>query len=430
MHKILNKKTPSLVLGFILTITSLVLILSSPAYAAPNAQNTYTYIYMPSGNLTNVSHEVTINNVPNLGSAGFFWSDSLYFTSAPSDGSAYFGIQGINRALFSVFDYPSTEASSNCTVQQSGFDGGAYTYGGTSCIINYTIVQGHTYLLTVTDIGQDSQGTNWQATVEDLETGITTDIATVNIATSWGTLTNTQDAWTEWFGATPSSCATLPYSNVTFSDFTANNGQYTSPSSSSDALQTGTGCTGYSQIVDNNYNSFTQIMGIDPPITNTIVPYSPPSAPVTPPVKKTTPLNPVAATTPIATPTIVTAPTTTVTAKPSKPIRTTLSLKTSNKAKPLSLGLAAAYTAGIGIPIILIIFSIFFFERILPRRRLAHLPSDSDIHSSSEIVVSSLPVEPTTTTNYPQLPADPAPPTSPQPIIINPTNPPPELPKE
>ncbi len=381
-----------------------VLILSNPAYAMANVQNTYTNIYMPASNLTDVSHEVTINNVPNLGSADFFWSDNLYFNGAPSNGTAYFGIQGINRALFSVFDYPSTEASSNCTVQQSGFDGGVYAYGGTSCIINYTITQGHTYLLTVTDVGRDSQGINWQASVEDLTTGITTNIATVNIATSWGTLTSTQDAWTEWFGPVPASCSALPYSNVTFSNFTANNDQYSTPSSHIDTLQTGTGCSGYSQIVDTSNNSFNQIMGINPPITNTIVPYSPP---VTPP--------------PITTTTI---PTSTGTLDPTKSISksstTTSNIKTSSMVKKPNRNLNKSYIVGGIILIIIILGSVLIARFILRKKKLALLSNYYDLRSSPKKFVPDNSVEskPTIENNSTSSTT----PVSLQPIIANPIN--------
>ena len=450
-NKILNKKISFSVLEFIFVITSFILILYSPVYAEVGAQNTYTNVTMPSSNLTNISEDLTLNNVTSLGTADFFWSHQFGFSGSgtPAAGGAYIGLQGVNKAVFSVFDYPSPEASSDCVVSQDGFDG--YTgESGTSCILNYTVTQGHTYRLQVTNEGQDAQGANWLGQVKDLTTGQTTTIATINIAVSWGNLSAGSSAWTEWFGASPSSCSALPYDNITFSNFTANNGQYTSPSSTDDTLQTGTGCTGYSQIVDNSYNSFTQIMGIDPPITNTLVPYNPPAP--SPPFTTPAPTKKAPAPTPTVTPTpaLTTTPAPTNTTdltKPAKPIATTLTLKTSNKAKPLTLGLAAAYTAGIGIPIILIIFGIFFFERILPRgKKLFSLPSDPDIHLSPEIVGSSLPVEPSPI-SYPKeepvplssvppitnpLPTDPIPATSPQPIeptIINPTNLPPKPPK-
>lgn len=453
MYKILNTKIYFSLLELIFVITSFVLIISSPAFAVANAQNTYTYVNMPAGNLTNISEDLTINSVASLGTAPYFWSHQFGFSGSgvPSAGGAYIGLQGINRAVFSVFDYPSTESSSDCVVSQNGFDG--YTgESGTSCILSYTVTQGHTYRLQVTNEGQDAQGINWLGQVTDLTTGQTTTIATINIAANWGNLSASSSVWTEWFGASPSSCSALPYDNITFSNFTANNGQYASPSSTSDILQTGTGCSGYSQIVDNSYNSFTQIMGIDPPITNIIVPYNPPSVPVTAPVKKTptpTPTPTPTSTTSVVTPAVTTPTTTTSSTKQTKtvkPIATTFSLKTSNKAKPISLGLAAAYTAGIGIPIILIILGIVFFERFLPRHKKGiNLPADYGLRPLPEGFVSSpqqapipisIPQVPTPEQTPPQTTTTPVdtPPITPfqqvTPTVISPTIPQSELPKE
>ncbi|HUC79255.1 MAG TPA: hypothetical protein VMQ58_03355, partial [Candidatus Saccharimonadales bacterium] len=347
-HKSPLNKLLFTVFGVIFAVAAPILILNSTAYAVANAQNTYTNVNMPSSNLTDISEDLTINNVTSLGSADFFWSHQFGFSGSevPTAGGAYIGLQGINRAIFSVFDYASTEASSDCTVSQNGFDG--YTgESGTSCILSYTVTQGHTYRLQVANKGQDSQGVNWLGTVTDLTTEQTTDIATINVALGWGNLASGSSVWTEWFGAAPSSCSALPYSNVTFSNFTANNDQYTSPSSTSDSLQTDTGCSGYSQIVDTSNNSFNQIMGIDPPITNTIVPFNPPATP-----------------SPITT---TTAPTSTNTLTPTKPSKTTSNIKTSNKVEKPSRNLKKIYIDG-GIIIIILILGSVLLARFLLRK--------------------------------------------------------------
>jgi len=255
-------------IGFSFSI--LVLGLFSPliAYATVSPAGTYTWIYMPANNLTTISHDVTINNVTNLGNADYFWSHQFYFMGGPEGEGAYIGIQGINRAVFSIFDYASTEVSPSCNVQQAGFDG--YDESGTSCIISYPITQGHTYQLQVTNIGQDSQGINWLGTVTDLTTNQTTDIATVNVDSSWGDISDLSVVWTEDFGSAVDSCNEYQYSNVTFSNFEAtdmNDVQYTAPSSNSDNISQNS-CTPSSFVTDNNSNSFTQGMGYNPPSVN------------------------------------------------------------------------------------------------------------------------------------------------------------------
>jgi uncharacterized protein DUF3472 len=250
------------ILGFVLVFAAAGITYQVITHAADIAPaGTYVYVNMPTGNLTNISHDLTINNVPNLGSATYFWSKQFYFMSGPSGQGGYIGLQGIDKAVFSIFDYASTEASPICDVVQSGFDGGVYDEPGTSCIIDYPVVQGDSYRLQVTDIGQDSQGINWQGSVENLTTGQTTVIATVNVAASWGDLTGSFIVWTEDFGAAITSCSDLPFSDVTFSNFTADNGQYTMPASHSEQIAQND-CTSYSQITDNNANSFTEEMGI------------------------------------------------------------------------------------------------------------------------------------------------------------------------
>jgi hypothetical protein len=400
-HKSPLNKLLFTVFGIIFAVAAPILILNSTAYAVANAQNTYTNVNMPSSNLTDISEDLTINNVTSLGSADFFWSHQFGFSGSevPTAGGAYIGLQGINRAIFSVFDYASTEASSDCTVSQNGFDG--YTgESGTSCILSYTVTQGHTYRLQVANKGQDSQGVNWLGTVTDLTTEQTTDIATINVALGWGNLASGSSVWTEWFGAAPSSCSALPYSNVTFSNFTANNDQYTSPSSTSDSLQTDTGCSGYSQIVDTSNNSFNQIMGIDPPITNTIVPFNPPATP-----------------SPITT---TTAPTSTNTLTPTKPSKTTSNIKTSNKVEKPSRNLKKIYIDGGIIIIILILGSVLLARFLLRKKKLALLSNYYDLHSFPEKFVPENSVEskPTIEDNS----MDTVTPESMKPIITNPIN--------
>jgi hypothetical protein len=220
---------------------------------------TYTTVYMPKATYSNITHDLKINSVPNLGSTDYFWSRQFYFQAGPTGQGGYVGLQGINRAIFSIFDYDSPEYSSACTGYASGFDGG--TEPGTSCYINYTVVQGHTYHLKVADVSKDSKGINWQASVEDLTTGKTTTIATVNVASSWGQLSSASIVWTEYFGPPLTSCSSLPLSNVTFSKFAGNNNTYTSPTSHTDTIAQNS-CTYLSNIIDNSSSSFTHEMGI------------------------------------------------------------------------------------------------------------------------------------------------------------------------
>ncbi len=224
---------------------------------------TYTYVNMPASNLSSITNKLTINNVANLGNTDFFWSHQFLFVNQPSSyGGAYMGLQGINKAVFSVFGWPSKEASSYCNVVTSGFDNGAYAYGGTSCLINYTLTTGHTYELEVRDVGQDANGINWIATVEDMNTGVTTRIAEINVSAAWGLLSSSAVVWTEYFNPSQiTSCSQVPLSAVTFSTFTANDNQYPQPASHSDSI-TQNSCSSTSKINDLSISAFQQEMGL------------------------------------------------------------------------------------------------------------------------------------------------------------------------
>lgn len=250
----------------------------------PNAvapAGTYSNISMSANDLTSISNDTTINNVPNLGSAAYFWSHQINFVSEPKDGGAYIGIQGTNKAIFSVFNWPSAKASPTCEVKQSGFDAGAYSFGGTACHIDYTITQGHTYKLAVTKVGQDAQGNDWVGTVTDTTTGSTTGIGTINIPTSWGNISNSSSAWTEYFAAnaTPvGDCTKIPPSDITFSNFNGTKNGAPVPIGSHTNSITQNKCKDYSSITDINNNSFNQKMGIK---NNTPSPTPTPGTPPT-----------------------------------------------------------------------------------------------------------------------------------------------------
>ncbi len=221
----------------------------------------YTSIFMPANNLTAQSYDLTINNVPGLGNTDYFWSNQFGFMSTPPLGGAYFGLQGIDKAVFSVFDWASPEASSICNVQQANFDGG--NEPGTSCIINYNVNQNHTYFLNVYRASIDANGYNWEATVKDLNTGRTTVIATINVPASWGNLTGYEINWTEYFGTPQASCPTRTQSQVTFSNFTAYSGTtyYGAPSSFSNSIAQNS-CTASTSITSYYPYSFTQTIGL------------------------------------------------------------------------------------------------------------------------------------------------------------------------
>ena len=180
-----------------------------------------------SSGFTEFEHGLTINQVtPN---APFFWSHQ--FRMVGGDGG-YIGLQSNgNRvngtsgktAVFSVFGSALSGTTGSCVLESKGFDG--YNTSGTSCRVPFDWQAGREYKLKVKKISTDSTGHWWQGSIKDTFTGTETVIAKIKIPRTWTGLGTWSVMWTEYFGAQPSSCSALPYSNVTFSAPTANGGK-------------------------------------------------------------------------------------------------------------------------------------------------------------------------------------------------------------
>lgn len=226
-------------------------------FAATAPAQPYTDIYMPGDPHYNIDYNLSIDQVTNLGSVPYFWSRQFNFAQGPSGTGAYIGLQGINKAVFSVFG-ESSSTSPGCNTVSSGFDGGSGP--GTACLIDYTVQQGHTYRLRVWSISQDDNNKTWGAWVMDTATGQDTQIATISVPLSWGNVGTWSVVWSEYFWPL-TSCSQLPYSKVTFSNFIADAGQWTAPYQHNEHIGQ-TDCTSGTKITDNSDNSFTQETGI------------------------------------------------------------------------------------------------------------------------------------------------------------------------
>jgi hypothetical protein len=236
--------------------------------------NAYSTIGFPSavnsgGGAVELYYVMSVNNVPNLGSTDYFWANQFGFKNVenetPGDG-AYIGLQGINKMVFSVFSWDSPEYTSGCQGYASGFDGNP-DQAGTSCVLNYTVTQGDTYVMEIKLTGSDSNGNDWTAEVLNYNTQQLTTIATINIPSSWGLIdgTNgTDTAFSEYF-ASPSQytvCPTTTQSDVTFSDFNEENflGNTYGNNAASLFVQQNT-CSPYTKSQANSYTAYEQIIG-------------------------------------------------------------------------------------------------------------------------------------------------------------------------
>jgi hypothetical protein len=421
-----------------------------------------TYWYWPSNPAGYTSMDTDIIPIADGSPDGYYFSAYYWFSGDYPATGGYLGLQTEGSAptgKIAIFSIWGATSSSGPGYNSSGNEGGVFY----TSRITYPWVVNNTYDLNISLSSQSAGSNTWTGTITDTTTHTSSLIGNIVVPSTRGNLYDISNTFHERYSGPTASCSDMQESEVEFLNLTANNGTI-SPTSHINDGPSGSACAADFATQDISGGIETIIGGQFPPVvspapvttpvpTKKVTTPTPTPAPVTTPVptKKVTTPTPTPTPTPTVTPAPVTTPTPTSTTKltkPSKPIVTTIDLKTSNKSKPLSIGLAAAYTAGIGIPIILIIFGIFFFERLLPRRkRLTSLSNDPAFHSSPEIFVSSPLVEPTPI-SYPKeqlipvtpstpvinpIPTDPVSINLPQPIqptIINPTNPPVELPKE
>jgi hypothetical protein len=156
--------------------------------------------------------------------AFYYWAAEVYWPSAdqgggcPSGCTAYFGLQpnGVPISgptqpivLFSVFGNGTTVVTAaQCA---AGADGGP----GESCRLPYSWSVGTTYQFDMKLTSSDSTNETWTGTVQDVSTGVVTEIASWTVPATWGLLDQTTVAFAEYYGQVE-SCATQAYARAQF----------------------------------------------------------------------------------------------------------------------------------------------------------------------------------------------------------------------
>lgn len=199
----------------------------------------------PSGGFTNLSHELTIEEV--TPDAPYFWSNQFNFVGG--DGG-YIGLQSqgsrVDRTVgktvvFSVFN-SAIQGTAGCSVEQGNFDRG--TGSGTSCRVAYDWQVGVKYKFRVEKGAVESNGTWWAGYITNTATGAETLIAKYKVLPSWQGLGDWSVQWTEYFGQLPATCSDLARSKVRFYKPTRTyNGQNVLPARSWLQYATGADCT-------------------------------------------------------------------------------------------------------------------------------------------------------------------------------------------
>ncbi len=104
----------------------------------------------------------------------------------------------------------------------------------------------------------------------DTFTNTETSVAKIKTPASWKGLNDWSVMWTEYFGTPLASCASLPYSKVTFFNPVANGGAYKPRSSAgSNALSTSGTCN--NSAIRSVVGGASQEMGTSPPATRNLV---------------------------------------------------------------------------------------------------------------------------------------------------------------
>ncbi|KAL1856768.1 hypothetical protein Plec18170_003740 [Paecilomyces lecythidis] len=145
--------------------------------------------------------------------SGFYFAQQYSFGP---NGIGYTGLQprpdsegqSIIHAVFSSFISGSTTDDSNCS---PGADGG----DGVSCAVDVPTSYADNYVLSVVKAGD----TTWNGTLIDTTTGVSTHIGSYNLPAGTANIQSSQLGFVEYFpwnSEAPHSCASLPYTAVTF----------------------------------------------------------------------------------------------------------------------------------------------------------------------------------------------------------------------
>ncbi|GIJ97964.1 hypothetical protein Aspvir_000072 [Aspergillus viridinutans] len=171
----------------------------------------------PSYGLKDITFPISMANAPH--ETGFYFAQQFSFNGLSEVG--YTGLQprpdasgsSIVHAVFSSFVAGTTSTDENCS---DGADGGA----GVSCGVEISAPYAPLYDLVVKNTG----GTTWTATLVDTASGKSTHVGSYTLPSGAGGIKSSQVGFIEYYpwNAGSHTCASLPYTNVTFGAPTTN----------------------------------------------------------------------------------------------------------------------------------------------------------------------------------------------------------------
>ncbi len=211
---------------FLSALTLFGVFASAEAVTLPIKDMTLWYTFHQPGPFSDQEIFVKWNNDPVLKpNIGVY---SAFFFKFQNGVGGYVGTQKDRdgkKAIFSIWDSGSSPTAlpvtspGNC--RRFSHEG-----PGTSCIVPYSWVVGHEYLVKVSYKRRGTNADEWEGTIVDATSGVKTSIGTIALKDSggYGQLNNNPAGFLEHYGSSVvDSCATLPYAQVTWRGPYANN---------------------------------------------------------------------------------------------------------------------------------------------------------------------------------------------------------------
>jgi hypothetical protein len=150
--------------------------------------------------------------------SGYYWSHFFVFSNSSGfSRTGYTGLQTVGNGKKAIFSIWNAIGANGAGCQPFGGEGSGY-----QCLINYNFQQGHTYRMRVARLGGDSLGDWWGAWVSDTATQQETTIGFIQSPLNSG-LIPTSYLFDEYF-LSVSSCASMAYANVNYTNLTGNFG--------------------------------------------------------------------------------------------------------------------------------------------------------------------------------------------------------------
>ncbi len=213
-----------LILILIFALAGVILLTRVFASHQQRVTQTYSTFTWPETSQGYTEFEWSMTPMSDPSPQGFYWATDFTFKwSGQKDKNAnhspgYVGLQtsrsmlGKKAAVFSIWHAKS--GSSTGLAKPFDHEGSGY-----QTMIPYDWKVGQEYKFKLRYIGQNgAKDRVWTATVHDVSQNVTQTIGTINVPQTWGGLNSHTGSWTEYFAGTITTCDTIPYTAMKFTN--------------------------------------------------------------------------------------------------------------------------------------------------------------------------------------------------------------------